>query len=116
MAKGDKSKSGRAKVPKRISGAKVPKTLRKSGIVQWALSTEGREIIGGLLLAGATALTAEKRDGVRRGAKSAGSTLEAAGRALAGAVATHLGAPGDQTQLPSGTGKPRKAKPRPPAH
>src|SRR5688500_16625276 len=100
MAKGDKSKSGKAKVPKRISGAKVPKTLRKSGIVQWALSTEGREVISGLLLAGATALTTEKRDGLRRGAKSAGSTIENAGRALAGAVASHLATSGVQTKSP----------------
>lgn len=116
MAKGNKSKSGGAKVPKRISGTKVPKTLRKSGIVQWALSTEGREVIGGLLLAGATALATGKRDGPPRGAKSAGSTIESAGRALAGAVATHFATAGVEPKSPSSTVKNRKTKPQTSAH
>src|SRR5688500_9475825 len=91
MPKGNRKRAARGKVPKRIAGAKVPKALRKSGIARWALSTEGREIIGGILLAGATALTSGKPSTTSRKTKDGGSSLQEAGQALAKGVADLIG-------------------------
>jgi hypothetical protein len=58
-AKGDKDgKSGNAKVPKKISGVKVPKQLRKLGnqAVKAAKDPVVSEIVAGALLAAAAAL------------------------------------------------------------
>lgn len=87
MAKGSQKQAGRGKLPKRIAGTKVPKALRKSGIARWALSTEGREIIGSLLVAGATALMIGKRGAISRRAKDAGPALQKTGQALAEGIA-----------------------------
>ena len=57
--KGDKEgKSGKAKVPKRISGIKVPKQLRKLGnqAVKAAKDPIVSEVVAGALLAAAAAL------------------------------------------------------------
>jgi hypothetical protein len=88
---GGRKTSKRSMLPKRIAGTKVPKALRKSGeqALQWAASPTGREILGGLLVAAATALVRSKkaREAVSEGAKDAVGGAGRMGQAIAGAAA-----------------------------
>jgi hypothetical protein len=124
MAKADKKKAGtRSKLPKRIAGTKVPKALRKSGAraMKWAMSSTGREILGGLLVAAAATITSNKkaRGVVGEGAKDAASGASRVGQALAGAavevVRRAVGGESDAQASPATTAEPavKRGKPRP---
>jgi hypothetical protein len=85
MGKG-KGKDKAAKLPKKIAGQKVPKSVRKAGgkLIEAANSVAGRELIAaGLSLAAAAAAGAVQKDRARRqgeavNAKEAGTPPPAA--------------------------------------
>ena len=52
------AKSGKSKLPKKVAGVKVPKTLRKNALVTLFDSPIGREILADAIVAAATAAAA----------------------------------------------------------
>lgn len=80
MAKGDKDKKGKIKIPKRIAGVKVSKAVRKAGksALKLAETPAVSETVAAALLAAAAALRDPPAG--RRGAKAAADAAGEAGQ------------------------------------
>jgi hypothetical protein len=86
------------RIPKKIAGFRIPKTLRKNAVLKALLASDtGRQILGQALVAGATAaaavLTASRsgeiadaRKGAVKGGKKAGNIAARAVKDAAGAM------------------------------
>lgn len=79
-------KKNKTKIPKRIAGIKIPKSLRKSGgpIIGLLATPHGREAAAAALSAAATALIGTPAG--RQAAGEAGSAAAGAGSALVGGL------------------------------
>ena len=115
------AKAAKSKLPKKVAGFKVPKALRKSGMLDTLVGTQtGRQLLADALIAAASAAAAVL---VKRGADAAAPNGKNAGRSLmsdathaaTGALATFVtdaahGLISGRTNASDGTGP--KAAPR----
>ncbi len=86
------AKTAKAKLPKTVAGLKVPKALRKSGVLETLVGSHtGRQILADALVAAAAAAAAalmKDRSGTQEGGKGRSRTVMSdATHAAAGAVA-----------------------------
>ena len=124
------AKTEKAKLPKTVAGLKVPKALRKSGVLETLVGSHaGRQILADALVAAAAAAAAalvKDRSGPQEGGKGRSRTVMSdATHAAAGAVAGFItdaaqnlitGAlGGGEAEKPNPAARPRAAKPKKPA-
>lgn len=120
------AKSGKAKLPKTVAGLKVPKVLRKSGMLETLVGSHaGRQILADALVAAAAAAAAalvKDRSGGSEGGKSRSKAVVSdATHAAAGAVAGFItdaaqtlisGALGGTAETPKPVARARTARPK----
>lgn len=114
----------KVKVPKKVGGFKVPKAIRKSRTLRKMLaSPQGRELLTGALVAGATAvassLTRDRPGGGRLAAKAAAAAKDGVSdaaetiAAVVNAVASRITSAGNAGGANAAKPKKRSKKPRP---
>ncbi|MDY6984730.1 MAG: hypothetical protein SV422_16715, partial [Pseudomonadota bacterium] len=90
MAKHDKIKHDKIKLPKRVAGVKIPKAIRKGPIGHFLTSGAGQLVIAETLVAAAAAFTAVKTDESGKAADTLKNPVDSVRRA--GAAVADAGA------------------------
>ncbi len=126
MAKKPKEKAKRPKVPKRIAGVKIPKSIRKSDLARWLIANPlGRSVVTDALVAGVAAVgsslarnapsSSNLRETANEAVDSGSRAAGRAGDAILSAATTIGQALSAVAQQMRSAGSPRAEEPRPPA-
>lgn len=105
------------RIPKKVVGFRIPKTIRKNAVLKALLASDtGRKILGQALIAGATAaaavLTASRSDEIADAGKGAAKGGNLAARAMKDAAGAMVGVIGDAASSILPRGEPSRRAPR----